>query len=81
MSSFSEYMAAKTATESARNQRDYASEKLKNAMIRERLAEVQSQYDPVDKLCQGLDIPDKNLEELHGRFRDLAFYVVVGRWR
>ncbi len=73
MSNFSNYMNARTEKESAYNLYNYAGVKLELAQIKERLAEIESQHDPI------ADLLTKKMSERE-RLCAIAFYVVIGRF-
>lgn len=66
------YTKAQADKKAAYELYNYAGQKLENAQIRERLAEIKSQYEPINSLLDG-----------GGTMRDMlyaiAHYVVVGR--
>jgi hypothetical protein len=66
-------MNARTEKESAYNLYNYAGAKLELASIRERLAEIESQHDPI------ADLLTKKMSERE-RLCAIAFYVVIGRF-
>lgn len=69
---FQNYMLQQACKEAAFQQYNYAATKLENAQIRERLAEIKSQHEPLaGLLTQALSERD--------RLYAAAFYVVVGR--
>lgn len=70
--SFVHYMQAQAETRAARHQHDYAGAALELAQIRERLAEIASQHEPLAAL---LAAPMGERDRLYAA----AFYVVVGR--
>jgi len=72
MTAFEQYMNAQDKVESAKNLVNYASAKLDLAHIRCRLAEIESQSEPLDTLSGG----DRKIRDL---MYAAAFYVVVGR--
>ena len=72
MSDFSEYMKAKAERQTADANYNYASAKLKNAQIKERLAEIKSQCEPLDSLMKR-DLLERD------RLYASACYVVFGR--
>jgi hypothetical protein len=78
MTDFSAYQSRKTATEAAYNNYCYAGAKLENARIHERLAELKSQHDPLNKMI-GLPVSDPNYLAMREKLYAAAFYVVVGR--
>ncbi len=69
--SFSEYMLAQSRKETACERYNYASSELENAKIKERLAALKSQAEPMASLLQIASDQD--------RLYATAFYVVVGR--
>ena len=71
--SFTNYMNARTEKESAYNLYNYAGTKLELAGIRERLAEIESQHNPIANLLE------KKMSERE-RLCAIAFYVVIGRF-
>lgn len=71
MSNFSAYLAAQSDRKAAYNLYCYASQKLENAQIRERLAEIKSQHEPIASLL------NEKLSE-RDRLYAIAFYVVIG---
>jgi len=76
---FAEYQTAKRVTEREIARREHASVALELARVRERLAEINNQHDPIAKIigCEQMGERD--------RIRAIAFYVVMGRapaeWR
>jgi len=71
--SFSQYMLAQSETRKAYQQYCYAGANLELAQIKERLAEIKSQSDPIDSL---LKQPMSERDRLYA----IAFYVVNGRF-
>jgi hypothetical protein len=71
--SFQAYLLAQQETKTAYELYNYASAALENAKIKERLAEIKSQHEPLASLI------DKPLSE-RDRLLHAAFYVVVGRF-
>lgn len=80
MSAFAKYMHAQETTRAARNLRDYASASLELATIRERLAELASQHEPLSGLVRqaGLSCDDPTKSPRDALYA-AAFYAVVGR--
>jgi hypothetical protein len=72
MSDFMQYQYTKAQTSEAYEKYNYASQLLENRQIRERLAEIKSQADPLEALIA------KPMSE-RDRLYAAAFYVVVGR--
>ena len=72
MSDFSAYMTAKAEAKVAYERYNYASAALDNARIKERLAEIRSQHEPLAALRDGA------MSE-RDRLYASAYYVVVGR--
>ncbi|MEA3427896.1 MAG: hypothetical protein U9Q84_01475 [Thermodesulfobacteriota bacterium] len=72
MTNFTHYMEAQANKEAAGHLYNYASQKLENAQIKERLAEIKSQHEPIASLLE------EPMSE-RGRLYAIAFYVVVGR--
>ena len=72
MSDLLEYFAAQEKTRSMRNLHSYADMAITVAEINERLAEIKSQHEPLNKL---LETAMTERERLYAT----AFYVVVGR--
>jgi hypothetical protein len=72
MSDFSAYMLEQSRRQTANMEFNYASQKLENALIKERLAQIKSQAEPLDKL---LTEPMSERDRLYAA----AYYVVVGR--
>ena len=66
------YMTAKANRETAYERYNYAGAILENAQIKERLAEMISQHEPLAALC------DISMNE-RDRMYAAAYYVVVGR--
>lgn len=71
-SAFLQYLLKRAETKAAMSAYNHAAAALDNAQIRERLAEIESQYEPLDSLMR------KPLSE-RDRLCAAAFYVVVGR--
>jgi len=71
--SFENYMKKKSDVESAYNLYNYASTKLELEKIRCRLAEIESQAEPLESICG--DNKNRRSDMLK-----VAFYVVVGRF-
>ncbi len=69
--SFSAYMLAQSEKRTAYERYNYASAALENAKIRERLAGLKSQAEPMASLLQITSEQD--------RLYAAAFYVVIGR--
>ena len=67
------YQEKQVSVQSAENLYNYAATKLELTKIRCRLAEIESQWLPLGKLCEN----DRNKRE---DMIALAFYVVVGRF-
>lgn len=82
MSEFGEYMKAQEVTRTARANRENASARLELANIRERLAEIRSQHDPVAKLLVelGIDysIGSDDYQKARKILDRIATYVVCG---
>ncbi len=72
MSAFFEYLKATSERQCAFERFNYASSALDMARIRERLAEIKSQHEPLASLLNA-PIPERD------RLCAAAFYVVVGR--
>jgi len=72
MSDVAHYMKAQADKETAYQLYNYAGQRLENAQIKERLAEIKSQHDPIASL---LEEPMSERDRLYA----IAFYVVVGR--
>ena len=72
MNEFQSYMLQQAKKEAAFQQLNYASVKLENAQIHERLAEIRSQHEPLNSLV------GKPLSE-RDRLYAAAYYVVCGR--
>lgn len=70
---FLNYMLKQSNVEAARNLYNYASAKLDLELIRCRLAEIQSQAEPLSKYCKD---NKNNRDDLIA----IAFWVVVGRF-
>ena len=70
--SFSQYMLAQSRKETAYAQYNAASHYLEICQIKERLAEIQSQHEPIASLL------NQSLSERE-RLCATAFYVVIGR--
>ena len=70
--SLANYMLQQARKETAFQAYNYASAKLDNALIHERLAEIKSQAEPLDGLM-------KEAMSERDRLYAAAFYVVVGR--
>ena len=71
------YFRTQAETEAAKQQYNYASANLKLCRIKERLAEIKSQHEPINDLCRNLDSMTK--DGMRQRLVDIAFYVVIGR--
>ena len=69
---FAHYLETKTGSEAARYRNDWASVALDLAGIRQRLAEIKCQHEPLASLL------DAKMSE-RDRLYAAAFYVVVGR--
>ena len=69
---FEHYLRRKAETKAARERHNSSAAELELALIRERLAEMASQHNPLAALC------DKGLNE-RDRLYASAHYVVVGR--
>lgn len=67
-----DYKQAQTEREKAYERYNYASVALENAKIKERLAEIQSQFEPLASLMN-------NQTDERERLYAAAFYVVFGR--
>ena len=72
MSNFQNYLLQQERKNAAYQRYNYASVALENAQIKERLAEIKSQHEPLASLLE------KPLSE-RDRLYAAAFYVVVGR--
>ena len=72
MSNFERYMTAKAEKRAAYERYNYASVALENAQVKERLAEMASQHEPLAALR------DAAMSE-RDRLYAAAHYVVVGR--
>jgi len=72
MDDFGNYMKAQAERRAAYERYNYAAEALKNAQIKERLAEIKSQNEPLAGL---LSQPLSERDRLY----TAAYYVVVGR--
>lgn len=70
--SFDKYMLAQEETGRRRAEREAASARLELAKIKERLAEIESQHNPLAERSRDREERAKQI--------DCAFYVVVGRW-
>ncbi len=70
--SFNSYLRAQSEAQTAYERYNYASSALENARIKERLAEIKSQHEPLARLL------DQKLSE-RDRLCAAAFYVVTGR--
>lgn len=68
-----QYALAQSRKETAYERYNYASVALNNAQIKERLAEIESQHEPLNQLCQQ-QMPERD------KMYAAAFYVVVGRF-
>ncbi len=71
MSDFLQYQMAKAVKDTAYERRNYASAALDNASIKERLAEIRSQHEPLNTL---INEPMGERERLYAA----AYYVVTG---
>jgi hypothetical protein len=71
-SAFLHYMKAQSDRQTAYERYNYAGAALENAQIKERLAEIESQTEPLDWLLR------QSMSERE-RLCAAAFYVVVGR--
>jgi len=74
MSDFGEYILAIAEKKAAYNLYNYASIDLELKDIRERLAEINSQHQPIAELLE-----NKKLNERQ-KLYEVAFYVVTGRF-
>jgi hypothetical protein len=72
MSDLQSYFLAQAKTEAARYQREAAAFRLELCKIRERLAEIKSQHEPLDSWSDGDSV-------IRNSIYNAAFYVVVGR--
>lgn len=72
MSDFGHYMTAQAEKRAAYERYNYAASALETAQIKERLAEIKSQHNPLAAL---LALPLSERDRLFAA----AFYVVVGR--
>ena len=72
MSDLSNYRYAQAEREAAYQRLNYATEALENARVRERLAEIKSQHDPINNMIHSML---SAREMLYAS----AFYVVTGR--
>lgn len=66
------YQLRKVEKDAAYQQYNYAAQKLENAKILERLAELESQHEPLHTLSEGNEFLRKKLYAA-------AFYVAIGR--
>ena len=73
MSDLGKYFTTTAELEAARNLYNYAGSNLTLKQIRNRLAELKSQHEPLNSLCDGDPVMRRKAYEA-------AFYVVVGRW-
>ena len=71
---FGRFMLRKAETATATAESNYASVKLDLAHIRERLAEVESQHEPMAKVQDSVGFSERQ------KILAIAFYVVVGRF-
>jgi hypothetical protein len=72
MDDFGNYMLAQAEKKTAYERYNYAGEALENARIKERLAEIKSQREPLARLMT-------QMMSERERMYAAAFYVVVGR--
>lgn len=72
MTDFISYQLRKAEKDAAYNNYNYASQKLENSKIMERLAELKSQHEPLHTLSEGNEFLRKKLYAA-------AFYVATGR--
>jgi len=72
MSDFEHYMTTKADVREADAFYNYAACKLERAQIKNRLAKIKSQHEPIHEICNS-DLDER--EKLYA----IAFYVVVGR--
>ena len=72
MDAFQKYMLYQAKAEAAKNLGNYAGAALENARVMERLAEIDSQYEPIASLLE------EKMSERE-RLYAIAFYVAVGR--
>lgn len=81
---FSSYANRRNITEAAVQAHNYAGQKLENARIHERLAELKSQHDPLASLIATLpNAPyphSPEYTELREAIYAAAFFVVIGRF-
>lgn len=80
MSDLSNYFRAQAETEAARQLRNYASAKLELCQIKERLAEIYSQHEPIASLCGPLEGDFPPEKAMRTRLQGIANYVVIGRF-
>lgn len=73
MTDLAAYFAAQTEKRRAYAAYNYAGADLELAEIKERLAEIRSQHEPLAKICGANSA-------LREQMIAVAFYVVVGRW-
>ncbi len=74
MSDLLNYLRAQTERDAAKQQYNYAGCNLTLKQIHARLAELKSQHEPLNSLCDGDPV-------MRRKVYDAAFYVVLGRWR
>lgn len=72
MSSFVHYLLAQANTRAARERYNYATQHLENAQIKERLAEITSQHEPLNELMGRKDLSERQ------KLVASAYYVVFG---
>ena len=72
MGNFANYILAQARKEAAYQKYNYAGQLLESAQIKERLAEIKSQHEPIATLL------DQDMSK-RDRLYAIAFYVVVGR--
>ena len=72
MSAFQQYMLYQAKARAAKNLSNYAGVALDNARVMERLAEIDSQHEPIASLLE------EKMSERE-RLYAIAFYVAVGR--
>lgn len=72
MADLQNYFHAQTIVKLRRAEGELASARLELARIKERMAEIDCQHDPVNKMTE--------LDDPHKAMRDLVTYVVIGRF-
>ena len=81
MSDFGNYMTAQEKKRTAYAEYNYASKKLELAGIKERLAEIRSQHEPMAKLIKELGIDElygEDYKKAQNILDRIATYVVCG---